>query len=737
MSTMPNPNNPSPMPPRPQMGGPSGAAVATIDPIKLVMKYKWVLGGALAVGIVIGVGLHLVLLRVAPVFKPKVIFECTMAPTTLTTSVANQIVPKDDYERFLMTEVARMKSDTVLRKVAEDQRLKADAATWAGRFLEGDGAEQKVNSRKALKELNESISVRMIPETRFITLEVSYKVPADATTLVRFIKDSYLIEQQRVSRSGTTKQVEVLNKQISDLDTEAAQLTRQRESLISGSSVDSLDDRASSLRETLSLISHELVDVENKFKGVSELLAIYEEQLKSPAGVTYTDSVRASAEADPELQELKRNISGLEANLESLKVRGVSEEHREWKATFAALEGYKGQDKSTRERLLRNKFDSEVDNIRTTTRQFQAQRDALNTRKDELRTQLVDLARVQGQLKDIDLKVTGAQTSRRALMEQVKSAQAIADLDFSNRVTVAQVERIPEEVAFPSIKVMVPLGVMLTLGLVGGIIVASEILDQRVKGPADIALIPRTRVLGFVPDALEDPAGSGAIETVMRDRPKGVLAESFRNIRGVLSKRLNQTGHRTVLVVAGMPGSGSTSVVSNLALAAGSAGQRVLVIDANMRRPGLHRVFGLADQPGLVDVLTGSARFDQAIQRTTDGKISVLSVGSKEKRTLEMLSTNGMTDLLAEARSKFDLVLIDCAPAIVSGDCLTLAAKCDASVLVVKALSEKRGLIARLRNDLSDTRAEFMGVVVNGVKSAAGGYLKSNIKASADYQSAA
>ncbi len=735
MSTIPPPSNLSPMQPRPQMGGqPGGAAVATIDPLKLLLKYKWVLGGATLLGVAIGVGMHLVLLRVAPVYKPKVIFECTMAPATLTTSVASQVVPKDDYERFLQSEVSRMKSETVLRKVVEDPRILTEAKDWASRFEEEPG---KINFRKAYKELNDNTTVRMIPETRFITLEVAYKIPRDATALVRFIKETYQTEQQRVSRSATTKQVEVLNKQISDLDTETGQLTRQRESLISGSAVDSLDDRASSLRETLSLVAHELVDIENKFKGVSELLAVYEEQLKSPAGVTYTDSVRAGVENDPELQELKRNMSSLESALESLKVRGVSEEHREWKATFAALEGYRGQEKSTRERLLRNKFDSEVDNIRTTTRQFQAQRDELNRRRDELRTQLVDLARVQGQLRDIDLRVIGAQTSRRALTEQVKSAQAIADLDFTNRVTVAQVERIPEEVAFPAIKVMVPLGVILTLGLVGAVIVASEILDQRVKGPADIALIPRTRVLGFIPDAIEDPAGSGAVETVMRDRPKGVLAESFRNIRGTLSKRLNQTGHRTVLVVSGMPGSGSTSVVSNLALAAGSAGQRVLVIDANMRRPGLHRVFGLANQPGLVDVLTGSARFDQAIQRTTDGRVSVLSVGSKDKRTLEMLSTNGMTDLLAEARSKFDLVLVDCAPAIVSGDCLTLAAKCDAAILVVKAMSEKRGLIARLRNDLSDTRAEFLGVVVNGVKSNAGGYLKSNIKASADYQTAA
>ena len=736
MSNMPSQSTPGPVPqPRPQMGGAGGgnATVATIDPFKLLNKHKWLLLGCVVMGVVFGVAMHLVLLRVAPVYKPKAVFECQMAPTTIQNSVANAIVPKDDYERFLQSEVSRIKSDPVLRKVVEDQRVIQEAGTWAGQFME----EGKLNTRKAFKDLSDSLTVRMIPETRFISLEVSYKVASDATALVRFIRESYLAEQQRVSRSGTTKQIEVLNKGIAEMDNEMTALTRQRESLIQTSGVDSLDERVSNLRDFLGLVAKELVDAENKFKGASELLTVYEEQLKSPAGVTYTDSVRAQVENESELLDLKRSISNLEAQLDSLKIRGMSEEHREWKQTSAALEGYRGLEKSTRERLLRSRFDGEVDNVRTSVRQLQAQRDELNRRREELRAQLVDLARVQGQLSDIDKKIDGLQNSRREYKNSTQNAAAVADLDFTQRVQTVVLERIPDAVSFPDIKIMIPLGVILTLGLVGGLVVAYEILDQRVKGPADIAMIPRTRVVGYIPDAAEDPAGSGAVETVMRDRARGVLAESFRNIRGTLTKRLNQTGHRTLLVAAGMPGSGATTVISNLALAAGAAGQRVLVIDANLRRPGAHRVFGLAESPGLVDVLTGAARLDQAIQRTADGRVSVLGVGTKEKRNLEMLATNGMSDLLAEARGKFDLVLIDVAPAIVSGDALTLAAKCDASVLVVRAMSEKRGLIARLRNDLTDTRAEFLGVIVNAVKSSAGGYLKSNIKASSEYQSAA
>ena len=132
MSTMPAQPLPGPMQqPRPQIPGTAGgnAAVATIDPFKLLNKHKWLLAGCVVMGVIFGVAMHLVLLRVAPVYKPKAVFECQMAPTTIQNSVANAIVPKDDYERFLQSEVARIKSDPVLRKVVEDQRVIQEAGT--------------------------------------------------------------------------------------------------------------------------------------------------------------------------------------------------------------------------------------------------------------------------------------------------------------------------------------------------------------------------------------------------------------------------------------------------------------------------------------------------------------------------------------------------------------------------------------------------------------------------------
>jgi capsular exopolysaccharide synthesis family protein len=209
-------------------------------------------------------------------------------------------------------------------------------------------------------------------------------------------------------------------------------------------------------------------------------------------------------------------------------------------------------------------------------------------------------------------------------------------------------------------------------------------------------------------------------------------------VRAPLVKKMDTEGLKSVLVLAGMPGSGATTVACNLALACAGSDDRVLIIDANVRRPAMHRVFGISDPLGLADCLAGQTTLAEAVRPSGVPNLSVLTAGSAGNRLMpERLSTESMSRLLAEASTKYDRIFIDCPPAIVSGDGLALANRCDAVVMVVRALNEKRGLVNRIRMQLSESRAELLGVVVNAVKSSAGGYFKRNIQATHEYHNTA
>jgi polysaccharide biosynthesis transport protein len=320
-------------------------------------------------------------------------------------------------------------------------------------------------------------------------------------------------------------------------------------------------------------------------------------------------------------------------------------------------------------------------------------------------------------------------------LETIRSIPAGASGRVTDRITLVQQEQVPTEVYFPKLIIMVPAGVILSLALVGGVVFLRETLDQRVKGPSDLALIPRTRIVGMVPHAAEDPSRPAMVETAFTDQPRGVVAEAFRQIRGTVLQRMRTSGHRSLLVVSAMPGSGGSTIAANLAAAMAAADENVLLIDANFRRPSQHRTFKLADAPGLGEVLAGTTPLDAAVRECSSvPNLSLLTAGAGPTRVFERLATERMTAVIAEASSKFDLVIVDAAPAVVSGDARALADRCDASLLVVRAFSEKRGMVARLKNDLADQRADFYGVLINAARSAAGGYFKRNIRATHRYQ---
>ena len=132
-------------------------------------------------------------------------------------------------------------------------------------------------------------------------------------------------------------------------------------------------------------------------------------------------------------------------------------------------------------------------------------------------------------------------------------------------------------------------------------------------------------------------------------------------------------------------------------------------------------------------MLAGTTSVQDAAVATQTESLSLLPVGSNANRVVEQLAGHHFAEVLTEIMAEYDLIIIDVPPAIISGDGISIANRCDASMLVVRAYAEKRGLVARIRSQLTDSKAEFLGVVVNGVKASAGGYLRGNIRASQSY----
>ncbi|HYE60358.1 MAG TPA: polysaccharide biosynthesis tyrosine autokinase [Phycisphaerales bacterium] len=710
------------------------AQAGSIDPLKLLNKYKLVLGGAAVAGAVLGVGAHLVLRTVAPKWSPVAIFNC-LPPQEDVGGANAQYVGGQEMDRFMQTQVRMMTSDIVLAKVAEDPQLINKASGWAKQFLEVDGSTgmQAPRYDKMTEELRDIVGARVLPQTNLIELSVSDSNKEDATEILRLVREKYTLVLKSQTQDLSDDRVKAIRDQIDRYDIELKNLARKRDGLVTTMSLDAIRDAANATRMLLANTEEELQQVSLSLQSARKRLTQMQEQQQAGG---FSPELLANIEKDPAVLEVQSMISKLETTRQMLLNRGLSPDHREVRMVDANLEGARQNLERVKSERLAKMFAGELDELAKGVAQLESQEEKLVQESGAYKRRLTDLTTAQGQLDDIENQIRTIMASKADTTASFQNLLSLQQMGSFNRVVLLQPEKTPNEMSFPKWKLMLPAGMILCVGLVGGLVVLREVVDQRVKGPSDISIIPRTKLLGWVPEASEDPSGVGATETAFRDRPRGIVAESFRQIRGSVAKRVAAADHKTLLVIAGMPGSGATSAVSNLAFAFAAADKRVLVVDANFRRPSLHRVMGLSEGKGLADVLARSVELTDAIQATSTPNLDVLSAGSKEHRVFERLATDAMTDVLNRARQDYDLILIDCAPAIVAGDGVALAHRCDASILVVRALAEKRGMIARVKNELSDGRSEFLGVVVNAVRSSSGGYMKGNIRAAHEYQQA-
>jgi succinoglycan biosynthesis transport protein ExoP len=735
MSTLPTiPSSINASQPRAAAAASTANTGASIDPLKLLARHKWLLAGAAIGGGLLGWGMNALLEVVYPVWKPVVTFRCTPPMESITS--AGAMANDTEMARFMQTQVNMMTLPAILREVLDDPRLRSNADKWAARYTRKDPVtgEPGLDPKLALLALRDDLSARVRPNSTLIELSFAAKWADDATVIVGLVREKYIATLEREGRVILDERTKSLRDTLSRIDSDVQALQNRRKRIIETDSLESVDERVSSNQQQLTRIQEQLLEVEQDLLAINKRRELMAQEIDNPA--VFSDELRERVDRDPLILDIKGRISRYEDELKSMLNAGRSREHREYKSMEARIAGARGTLDEERTRLLRQGFDSEFDTLTKQSRQLEAQRTGLTLGREEVAKRQVALTQLQTDVNDIRNQIENLLETRAVTNADLQKIISLSQVATANRVVVAQQERIPEELSFPKLEFMIPLGIILGVGAVGGITFLREVVDQRVKGPGDINLMPRLKLLGWIPDAAEDPEGAGASETAFRDRPRGIIAESFRQLRSGVAKRIDEAGHKTILVMGGMPGSGATTVVANLALAMAAADKKVLVIDANFRRPALHRAFGVQESPGVADVLTGAKPLESAVQKSSTPNVDVLAVGSRELRVVERLAATGKVDLLVKAKAAYDVILLDVAPAVVAGDGIALANRVDCSVLVVRAMADKRGMVARIRNELVDARAEFLGVVVNGVRASAGGYMKGNIRAAAEYAKA-
>jgi capsular exopolysaccharide synthesis family protein len=249
--------------------------------------------------------------------------------------------------------------------------------------------------------------------------------------------------------------------------------------------------------------------------------------------------------------------------------------------------------------------------------------------------------------------------------------------------------------------------------LAAGIIFSIEYMDDSIKSPDDVERILGLPVLGYIGEVSKSKGKSNLMN--IANQPRSPVAEAFRSLRTNLEFAGVNQPLRTILVTSPRPGEGKTTIAANLSSIFAQGGKRVTLIDADLRRPAVHRFFDLDNHVGLTDVFRGRLTLE-AVSHSWNGtgEVSVITTGTLPLNPTEILASEKMSKLLVFLKEQRDMVIIDSPPSIVA-DAQVLAAQVDGVIMVLwpghSHWEEARTMLEQLRR----AEARVVGVVFNRI----------------------
>jgi len=314
-------------------------------------------------------------------------------------------------------------------------------------------------------------------------------------------------------------------------------------------------------------------------------------------------------------------------------------------------------------------------------------------------------------------------------LQKLKEAGVTAGLR-SNNIREVDVARTPGGPAEPNIPRN--LGFAFVLGLTSGIGLAFllEGIDNTVRTPEQAQAISGLPSLGMIPLGSKNNADSGAkagpglmvaaskeaVELITQSRPQSQMAESYRALRTSLLLTSLGAPPKTILITSALPREGKTTTSINTAIVLAQKGVRVLLIDADLRRPSIHKTLGMGPRVGLSNVLTGGATLQQATMRSPVlPNLYVLPAGTPPPNPAELMASVQMNDMLTQLRDQYDHIVVDTPPTLSVTDAVVLSTRADAVVLVIRSAQTTKPALRRARDILAQVNARVSGVLLNAV----------------------
>lgn len=562
--------------------------------------------------------------------------------------------------------------------------------------------------------------------SRLYELRVTDGSPARAQLLANALANS-LVEKTRelyTQRAGGV--VRLLESQLRDTDAKLAGSRGEFEAYRAKHGViTNLNEQLSPALYRLQAARQKREDATESLADAQARLAAREVELKK---LPVTVAVERSSDMSPLAKKLEEELATVEQNLTTLRARYTDEkiEVKQALATRDALQARLDSENAKEPKVVTRNRNPEAEPLRHSVRElrqeisgYQAQLAALNNTVKKAEVEIKQFTGVDGPLGTLASDVANQAQARDNISARLQAARMALDVAGreSPLVTMDKVDEFnpPVDTTFGRTAKLVMLAALCALVGTAGLVIGFDSIDRRVRTVQEAELMLPAPVLTAIPQPL------GAVTAAMLPRatelePLSMHSEAYRFLGLHLLSELG-TDIRSLMVISAKAGQGSTSTVTNLAITLAQAGKRVVIIDANIRMPEMHRVFELENHFGLSELVANPTpeALNRALQSTTIPNLEVITCGGASRNPWEMFRSQGLREVSERLRARVDYILFDTPSAVAFTDAMNLAPIVDAAYLCVRALEPTSGSEERLISMLEKAGVLVLGSVLNDI----------------------
>jgi succinoglycan biosynthesis transport protein ExoP len=691
--------------------------------MRVLIKRKW-----MVIAVVAGIFMVVAVasLRQTPIYEAAGQIVVNKADPNLITFKDSQPV-LDYYDQSdLDTEVRILQSDLmalqVIRQLNLDKRPEFGGhSDQKQQNLVADPLQTDSNRTSALlASFRSNLHVTLIPNTRIIEIQYNSTDPQLAASAVNTLAATYVEQNFKTKFESTMQASDWLSKQLVDLqmkvETSQEKLVRyQKEHEILGT-----DEKQNIITEKLAELNREMTMAES---DRMQKEAVYRQtQSNDPdaiaAAIVSETGGGGNGATSGLLDKLREQQAGLRIQIADLstqlgpsypKVAQLNNQlkeidHQLQSETNKAVDHLKGQYLGAlqRENMLRDAFDKQKQEA------------------NKLNESAIEYSILK---RDLDSN----RTLYEGLLEKLKEAGVTAGLR-SNNFRIIDAARVPTAPSEPNIPRNLAFALVLGVISAVGLAFILENMDNTVRTPEQAQALSALPSLGMIPlgsksgnygaagKRLALTASREVVETVAQIRPQSQMAESYRALRTSLLLSNLGAPPKVIMVTSARPQEGKTTTSINTAIVLAQKGVRVLLVDADLRRPSIHKALGMGPHSGLSNVLTGSATMEQTI--TTSPvlpNLFIMPAGTPPPNPAELLASSNMRDLIAELRDLYDHIVIDTPPTLSVTDAVVLSPRADATILVIRSGHTTKQALRRARDILMQVNAHVAGVLLNAV----------------------